>query len=451
MTRFVDPGRVSGRLAIPASKSSTQRAIACAFLACPEGGAGTVSETVASGAIAADEGASRLLGPGRSDDCLAALGVAAAFGAKVADHGDWISIRGIGGPSRGALGDGTSVREYHCGESGLALRMFSPIAALFPGESRLVASGSLRKRPVSMVETPLRALGADCWTDSGFPPVVVRGPLRGGRATVDGRESSQFLTGLLIALPLAAGDSILEVESLSSSGYVDLTIATMRAFGVELGAEAMGEGMRYRVPGLQSYRPRDFRVEGDWSGAAFPLVAAAIAGDAGGLGLSNLQADSLQPDRGILEALGAAGVPVSWEGDSLRVLPGRLRAFSFDARQRPDLFPPLAVLAGACPGESRIRGIGRLRAKESDRAASIAEALRALGVEVRLEGDEMALRGRDGAFTGGRVDAHGDHRIAMAAAVAALRASGQVEILGAECVAKSWPGFYADMESIVTR
>ena len=439
MTRSGEPGRVGGVLAAPASKSSTQRAIACALLAPGQGAAG--------------EGESRLIGPGRSDDCLAALGVAAALGAAVDDRGTEIAIRGVR-PAAGLALPGTdAVRELQCGESGLALRMFSPIAALFPGKSRLIASGSLRQRPVSMIEGPLMVLGAACETAAGRPPVTVSGPLRGGRAIVDGRESSQFLTGLLIALPLAEGDSILEVENLASAGYVALTIDTMSVFGVEVEVVIAGEARRYRVRGGQSYRPRAFRVEGDWSGAAFPLVAAAIAGRPEGLAVGNLQAGSLQPDRGVVEALRAAGALVEWEGEALRVCPAPLRAFEFDARQSPDLFPPLAVLAAACPGESRLRGTGRLHAKESDRAASVIDCLGTLGVEARVEGDLMIVRGvgPGGCFTGGLVDARGDHRIAMAAAVAGLAASGRVEISGAECVAKSWPGFYADLEAVVSR
>ncbi|MBL8967053.1 MAG: 3-phosphoshikimate 1-carboxyvinyltransferase [Spirochaetaceae bacterium] len=454
MTKFVEPGSVGGALAAPASKSATQRAVACALLAA---------------------GKSRLLGPGRSDDCLAALGVAAALGAGVEDDGASWSIRGVGAASPGPLAAASAAkpfapaptrppaenepagsgpdRELRCGESGLALRMFSPIAALFPGETRLLASGSLRNRPVSMLEAPLRALGAACSTEGGLPPVTVRGPLSGGRAAVDGGESSQFLTGLLVALPLAEGDSLLEVERLASAGYVDLTIDTMRAFGVEVDVEPAGEGRRYRVRGRQAYAARDFRIEGDWSGAAFPLVAAAIAGRAEGLLVGNLGADSLQPDRGVVEALVSAGAAVEWAGDGLRVRPAPLRAFRFDARQRPDLFPPLAVLAAAAEGESRILGAGRLRAKESDRAASVTDCLRALGVEAWVEGDEMRIRGVGpaGRFSGGRVDARGDHRIAMAAAVAALAAEAPVEILGAECVAKSWPAFYEDLAAVVGR
>lgn len=442
MTRSVEPGRIGGALPAPASKSATQRAVACALLA---------------------EGESLLLGPGRSDDCLAALGVARALGAKVEDRGGSWSIRGVGGPAAfgrapgcrapGGPDEAPAVRELRCGESGLALRMFAPVAALFPGETRLVAEGSLRRRPVSMVEAPLRALGAACSTEGGLPPVRVLGPLRGGRAVVDGRESSQFLTGLLVALPLAEGDSLLEVESLASPGYVDLTLGTMRAFGVEALVEAEGALRRYRLRGGQSYKAREFRIEGDWSGAAFPLVAAAIAGRPEGLLVGGLEADSLQPDRGVTEALASAGASVEWEGGGLRVRPASLRAFEFDARRRPDLFPPLAVLAAACSGESRILGTGRLRAKESDRAASVVDCLRALGVEARVEGDEMLVRGvgPSGRLSGGRVDARGDHRVAMAAYVAALAASGPVEIVGADCVAKSWPGFYGDMEAAVRR
>jgi 3-phosphoshikimate 1-carboxyvinyltransferase len=411
-----------------------QRAIACALLASGRDGDQAAGDTI-------------LRSPSDSRDCRAALGVAEGLGAGIEDRGETVVIRGIGG-RRLVAGDGGGFA-LSCGESGLCLRMFSPIAALFEGGVELAAEGTLRRRPVGTIAGPLRELGASCDTASGFPPVRVRGPLRGGRARVDGSESSQFLTGLLIALPLAVKDSELEVEGLASRGYVDLTIDTMRAFGVR--AERDPAYRRFSIPGRQSYRPADFTVEGDWSGAAFLLVAGAIAAKSRPVEVAGLDTRSHQPDRAILEALRQAGAEVETvraTGAEGRVSASRhfLAAFSFDATDCPDLFPPLACLALACEGETRIKGVGRLRGKESDRAAALSEELGRLGARIAVEGDEMLVRG--GPLRPGTVDSRGDHRIAMAAAVASLLAGGPVSIEGAECVAKSWPSFYEDLAAV---
>jgi 3-phosphoshikimate 1-carboxyvinyltransferase len=421
MKRSVTYREVGGRALAPPSKSSMQRAVACALLA---------------------EGESILRSPSRSADCMAALGAASALGAAVRDSGDSFSVVGL---PEGALREARE-RSLSCGESGLCMRMFSPIAALFAGRTRLEAEGSLRRRPVGMVAAPLERLGAECRTgEGGLPPVVVVGPLRGGRAKVDGRASSQLLTGLLVALPVAGLDSELEVEALASRGYVDLSLDTMAAFGIEVERDP-GFGF-FKIRGGRRYAPADFTVEGDWSGAAFLLVAAALAAAGEGLAIDGLDTRSSQPDRAVLEALRACGAGVEAEGGSIRVRRIELRAFSFDATDCPDLFPPLVALAAGCEGDTCLRGAGRLRAKESDRAAALSEEFGALGAELIVEGDLMTVRGR-GALAGGRVDSRGDHRIAMAAAIASLYCRSPVEIGGAECVSKSWPTFFEDMATI---
>jgi 3-phosphoshikimate 1-carboxyvinyltransferase len=260
---------------------------------------------------------------------------------------------------------------------------------------------------------------------------------------VDASSSSQFLTGLLMALPLAARDSVLDVPRLVSSGYIDLTMETMRAFGVEV--ERCGDYSRFEIRGGQRYRPTDFEVEGDWSGGAFLLVAGAIAAK-DELVVEGLPASSAQPDRAVIEALKSAGARLSQKDNSVAVSRAPLRPFDFDATGCPDLFPPLVALAAATEGVSTLRGAGRLRNKESDRAVSLAQGFSSLGVRVEVEGELMHVWG--GAIRGGAVDAHNDHRIAMAAAVAALASSGGVEIEGAECVRKSWPEFFEDLGSI---
>jgi len=436
MMRSIAYRDVAGSIRAPASKSSMQRAVACALLANSEG--------------ANSEGESVLRSPSRSADCLAALGVARALGARVEDRGDAIGIRGLSGL---AMVDGLSKDSLRlsCGESGLCIRMFSPIAALFDRETVLGAEGTLTKRPLGPIEAPLAELGAECSTaESGLPPVRVRGPLRGGSAKVDGRSSSQFLTGLLIALPLAAGDSLLEVEGLASRGYVDLTLDTMRAFGID--AERSGDYRSFRIAGGRRYRAADFTVEGDWSGAAFLLVAGALAARGEPLRVGGLDATSSQPDRAILEALRLCGAALEIGASWVSLRRNKLKAFEFDASDCPDLFPPLVVLALACEGRTKLLGASRLRGKESDRASALSEEFAKLGGCVAVEGDLMTITGADvergGSLKGGRLDSRGDHRIAMAAAVASLACKAPVEIEGSECVSKSWPSFFEDLAAI---
>lgn len=431
MRKSVEYRESGGAARAPASKSSMQRAIACAALA---------------------EGESILRSPSRSADCLAALSVAEGLGAVVEDRDGLVSISGIGfgKASHKRSGGSSEILSLSCGESGLCLRMFSPIAALFDRPIELAAMGSLRLRPVGMMSEPLRQLGASCDTASGVPPVMVRGPLRGGRATVDGRQSSQFLTGLLVALPLARTDSEIEVDDLASRGYVDLTIDVIRRFGV-----AVLRDHAYRnfsIAGRQAYRSADYTIEGDWSGAAFLLVAGAIAATKKPVEVEGLDARSYQPDRAILDALRDAGAAVEAQGghggeDRVAVKKNVLSAFSFDATNCPDLFPPLVCLALACEGESRIKGVGRLRGKESDRAAALSEELGKLGARIVVEGDEMIVIGGS-RLKAGTVDSRDDHRIAMAAAIASFLAEGPIAIEGAECVAKSWPSFFEDVARV---
>jgi 3-phosphoshikimate 1-carboxyvinyltransferase len=215
----------------------------------------------------------------------------------------------------------------------------------------------------------------------------------------------------------------------------------MKAFGVS--AEADFERGDFRVPGGQAYQPRRYHVEGDWSGAAFLLVAGAIAGK---VTVSGLDSGSLQADRSILRVLRQCGAQVSDSLDSVSVSTGPLSAFDFDARDAPDLFPPLAVLACYCRGTSRIHGTHRLRHKESARAEALLDVLGRMGAKIQVKGNVLEIAGAE--LKGGRVDSHHDHRIAMAAAVAALGSQGGAEIIHPECVAKSYPGFFDDLTQL---
>ncbi len=400
----------SGRVTLPGSKSYTQRALAAALLA---------------------DGDSVILNPSLSEDARHALEIIRTLGARVEEGDGEIRVSGNLRPVKDTL---------DCGESGLAMRLFSPVAALHAETLILKAGGSLRKRPVDMIAGPLRELGASCQTSQGFPPVRVRGPLRGGMAAVDGSQSSQFLSGLLMALPLAEKDSVLQVTDLKSKPYVDMTLDVLRDFGVK---NEHTQYQRFIIPGNQVYQPTRYEVEGDWSGAAFFLVAGAIRGR---LGLLGLDPDSLQADRAILQVLEQAGVKVQWTAGRLEVSEAPLRAFAFDATDCPDLFPPLVPLAAWAEGKSRIRGVSRLYAKESDRARVLVDEFRKFGIRTGISGDEMWIEGPPDRPA--RIDPHGDHRIAMAASVMAAGPGIDAEITDPACVAKSYPAFFNDLERI---
>lgn len=411
--KYVTSSVIDGTVAAPPSKSMAVRAAAACLLA---------------------DGVSTIANMSFCDDALAAIAIAGSLGAAMARENGDLSVRGTGRPlwpSSGTL---------DCGESALCMRMFTPVAALLGSPVKLLASGSLRSRPMRMVEV-LRDLGTGCATDGGHAPITVKGPIRGGRITLDASVTSQLLTGLLMALPLCEDDSAVSVAGLESTPYVSMTLELLERFGVAIEHdEHLNE---FHIKGNQCYRPTTFTVEGDWSGAAFLLVAGAIAGS---ITVTGLNGGSLQADRAIVDALTSAGAHVAIEKDRVAVERRQLRPFAFDATRCPDLVPPIVGLASACEGKSTIYGIGRLAHKESDRAAALEQEFRTLGITVRSSGTTMEVHG--GRITGSDVDAHGDHRIAMACAVAALRAQGQVGIRGADCVAKSYPQFYSVLDTL---
>ena len=411
MRQPIAPSRIDGTLVAPPSKSVMIRVTAAALLA------GNVR--------------TRILNASLCDDALAGLRVARALGASVEISPAEVTIEGGLHPVE---------RVLDCGESGLCLRMFTAIAALCPGEFTLTGRARLLGRPTTAVAGPMRALGARCRTRNGHPPITVHGPLRGGAATVDGAVTSQFLSGLLMALPCADGDSRLVARNLASRPYVELTLTLLRRFGVRIDRE---DEDRFIIPGGQLPRIGDHHVEGDWSAAACLLVLGAIGGRIRVIGLDP---ESTQADRQVLDILAAAGARVSRLAEGAEVEHDRLRAFEFDATDAPDLVPPLAALACYCEGTSVFTGVGRLKYKESSRAEIVAREFSGLGVRIDARDDTLAIRG--GPIQGGSARSHGDHRIAMALAAAAVAARGPVAIDGVEHVAKSYPRFLEDLAAV---
>lgn len=410
MIKKITASGVKGFVNAPASKSVAQRAIAIAALA---------------------EGESLLRFPGDSDDVLAAINICKAFGAQVTHQDDYLTIQGGLKPPSQPL---------DCGEAGLGIRMFSALAATLNAPVTLTGSGSLATRPMDMIQDSLRAAGVQCETQNGLLPVMVKGPLVGGVAHIDGSVSSQVLTGLLIAAPYALKPAVFRVHDLKSRPYVDITLQMMKDFGVEVENRNYEE---FFVPAPVKYTAREYAIEGDWSGAAFMLVAAAIAGE---LEIRNLNPQSPQADRAILEAIKSSGASLQIMNEKLMVKKAPLQAFTFDATHCPDLFPPLVALAAACEGTTRIQGVSRLRVKESDRAIALQQEFGKMGVAISFNDDWMHIVG--GPVQGATVHSHHDHRIAMACATVALIAQGPVVIEEAEAVAKSYPEFYEDLEGV---
>ncbi|HOK26666.1 MAG TPA: 3-phosphoshikimate 1-carboxyvinyltransferase [Bacteroidales bacterium] len=402
---------VRGRLRAPSSKSAVQRYIAGALLA---------------------EGLSTISVNSMCDDSLAALSVATELGAEATTCGDSIKIKG---------GFNPKTNKINCGESGLATRMFIPIAAIHNREITVTGRGSLMKRPVKMVEEPLRQLGVQISSKDGYLPVKIKGPLTGGEVHADGSISSQFITGLLMALPVAQKNSCVIVENLVSRPYIDLTIKILQEFDIEI----VNDSYRvFSIKGGQKYTPGTFTAEGDWSGAAFLLVMGAIGGK---VEVTGLRTDSVQADKAILEPLMMAGASVSVEAGRIKVEKKELNSFEFDISDCPDLAPPLAVLAAACNGKSVLRGAHRLVAKESNRAETITAALNAIGANIKTSGDIIEIYGNK-TLSGGESSAYNDHRIAMALATASAISTSPVRIEGMEAINKSYPGFIDDFRKL---
>ena len=413
MDKSVSNGRLNGVVAPPCSKSYAQRALAVSLLA---------------------KGRSVLRNMDFCNDTLSALRCVEMLGAKVERTDDsTIVVDGGLAPQSDSL----------CvGESGLSARLFTPIASLCKTPIVINGEGTLLYRPMDMMIHPLRALGVDVRDGGGRLPIEVCGPMQGGQIDVDGSVSSQFVTGLLLSLPLAEEDTVINVSGAVSKPYLDMTIDTAACFGVAI---EHNDYEQFYIAGGQSYTPTEYAVEGDWSAAAMLLVAGAVAGE---VTVKNLSMLSKQADVAVCDALVRAGAELTTEGNTVTAVHRPLRGFEFDATNCPDLFPALATLAAAAEGESRIIGTRRLEHKESNRAEAIAAEFRKIGIEVDLsESNVMKIRG--GEIRGGvEVESYGDHRMAMTLAVAALLCDSQITIHGAECVSKSYPNFFEDLQRL---
>lgn len=418
MKAIVSPSRISGELTAPASKSAMQRACAAALI---------------------KKGKTVLSNPGNSGDDIAALDIIHRLGADVKNEKKYIEIVSHGINPQAATID--------CGESGLSVRMFSSIAAVSSKELTISGTGSLLKRPIDFFDKVLPQLNVQCSTNNGLLPLQIKGPLQPKSIIVDGSLSSQFLTGLLFAYAAAdATDVSIIVNDLNSKPYIDLTLDILNTFGLKVPINNSYREFYFENHSKSVFDNKEiqYTVEGDWSGGAFLLVAGAISGN---ILIKALDVFSSQADKAVIEPLLLSEAEINVNEQEITVKEQKLKAFEFDATDCPDLFPPLTALATYCKGKSVIKGVSRLAHKESNRGLTLQEEFGKLGVNIELDGDQMIVEGVN-SVKPCTVNSHHDHRIAMACAVASLRAEGEVIIDGAEAVNKSYPGFWKDLQQL---
>ena len=414
MTRTVQPGALSGSVRIPASKSQAHRLLICAAL-------GTAPAEL------------RL--DGLSDDILATVHCLTALGADIRQTPEGLRVAPIARVPKGLC-------ELPCRESGSTLRFLLPVCGLLGANAVFLREGRLAERPLAPLDEQLTQHGMTLRAEGA--KLYCSGQLTGGEFTLPGNISSQYITGLLLALPFLSEHSTLRLTTaLQSAAYVRMTEQALETGGVRLSRTPGG----WDIPGGQTARlPEVLPVEGDWSSAAFFLCAGALS--ARGVTVSGLRRDSAQPDSAVLALLRELGADVQWMArDAVTVRRQPLRAITIDAGQIPDLIPILSVVAAAADGETHIVNAARLRLKESDRLSSVAQMLTALGGRVRELPDGLDILG-GAPLPGGTADACGDHRIAMSAAIAAALCTAPVTVRGSETTSKSYPRFWDDLETM---
>jgi len=386
-------------------------------------------------AASLSNGTSKIFNPLISDDTQATLEAVKALGAETELHENYWTIHG-----QETLK--TPDQPIDCRESGSTLRFMIPVAALAPGHSTFLFGASFERRPVAPLLESLKELGVESTIQRNNSSVMVRGGgIRGGKTSIRGDISSQFISGLLFACPKANEDTEIAVTTkLESKGYVEMTFEVLVEHGLE--GAVNPELSCLWIPSNQSYRPCDHTVPGDFSSAAFLLAAAAVTSSR--VTVKNLEYQTAQGDRAIVSILEEMGAAVKIRDNSVDVEGGQLVGVDIDAKDIPDLVPVCAVLACYAEGRSEIYNAKRLRYKESDRLDSISTELKKMGADIVVNEDGLTINGSSG-LHGATIDPHNDHRIAMACAVAALGAVGETKIQNVECINKSYPQFFSDL------
>ena len=409
----VMPTAFKGEVTLPPSKSDVHRAILCASLA---------------------KGKSVISPVDLSQDISATIDCARALGADIRIDGKTAYVDGTGlFKNKEAVLD--------CRESGSTLRFFIPVASVGGVNATFTGRGRLPERPIGIYLDCLPRAGVECKTEGGLP-LNISGTLQAGEFTVPGNVSSQFITGLLLALPLTGEDcKIIITSALQSVGYINMTIRTMAEFGVRVEKTDYG----YFIKGGQQYKPCEYTCEGDWSQSAFFLAGGALGGE---LTLRGLRLDSIQGDRECVEIFKSFGADITENDNSITVKANKLKGIDIDATQIPDLVPILAVTGAFAEGTTNIYGAERLRIKESDRLNAICTCLNAIGADVTEKPDGLIINGVDKAV-GGRVEGFNDHRIVMSMAMAVAKCTSAIEITDKESINKSYPDFFNDYRAIM--
>ena len=408
-------GTLSGSVTPPPSKSQAHRLLICAALS---------------------NHPSKVCCDALNDDLCATMESLNALGASISYADGAFDVQPVACRKGG---------ELPCGESGSTLRFLLPIAAALGSESTLTGKGKLPLRPMEQLTTALVQHGVEIveHRDDAHLPLTCKGQLTGGEYTLPGDISSQYFTGLLFALPLLSAPSRLNISGeLTSASYVGMTLDALRQSGITI--ETLDNG--FNIPAPQQYNtPQQLRVEGDWSAAAFWLVAGVTGKHP--VTICGMNVDSLQGDRRIVDHLRKMGADIQFTGDAIVAYPSQLRGAELDCVDTPDLVPILSVAAAAAEGTTLFTHVGRLRYKESDRLAAMKSLLEAFGISSVVGEDTYSVAGGK-ACAKWPVDSFGDHRIAMSAAIMAAVAGCEVTIKGAECVAKSYPLFYEDFKTL---
>lgn len=406
---LIYPKSLNGSVTVPSSKSVLHRAVICACLS--------------------DE-KSVITNVKLSDDIKATINAVNAMGRYAHYESNTIT-------AGGALHTDAKII-IDCGESGSTLRFLLPIAGALGLNAEFTGKGRLPERPLNEYMYILAMHGMDLTplSDKNLP-LSTGGKLLSGLYNVRGNISSQYITGLLLSLPLLDGDSVIEIKSgLESKGYVDLTIDILKHYGVNIAEEAN----KYYIKGGQRYKACDYKAEGDYSSAAFFLCAGALGGD---VSVSGLNINSKQGDKEIIDILKRFGANVTVSDDTVRVNGGELKGIEIDASQIPDLVPVLASVGAYAKGATIIKNAARLRLKESDRLSAMAQNLKKIGADVRELPDSLIING-SAVLKGGNADGFNDHRIVMAMSIAALRTENGINISGSESINKSYPEFFSD-------
>lgn len=411
MDLTLSPRPIGGTVRAIASKSQAHRLLICAAFA---------------------EKPTKIICAERSQDIDATVRCLCALGADIDYCDDVFTVYPLTIPRMDAVLD--------CGESGSTLRFLLPVVAALGVSAEFVLHGRLAQRPLSPLWELLQANGIVL--NRGENTVRTEGKLRGGDYAIAGNVSSQFISGLLFALPLAGDESnIMLTSPLESAPYVDMTVAALAQFGICVQKSENG----WHLPQGQAYRSCGKTVvEGDWSNAAFWLCAGAVSAP---ISVTGLNLRSAQGDRAIVDVLRRFGAQVEQAEDGITVSPCALHGIELDASDIPDLVPPLALVASCAKGTTRIYGAQRLKIKESNRLLSICEALNGIGGKVRMTDDGLIIEGVP--LRGGSIGSQNDHRIAMLAAIASTVCSGKIELSGAEAVKKSYPRFWEDFRNLV--